>query len=168
VGQVPDLPFSTIVTMSEIECIVDLLQSGYNGSPWHGPSLVQNLTDLTAAQATAKPIPNAHCIWEIVQHVTAWVNETINVLDGNQYATLAGEQDWPPISAIDDAGWQAALEILDSSMVALIAAVGELQDDALWNNLPGMEFNMYWLLMGVVQHSAYHAGQVGLIRKSFA
>jgi uncharacterized damage-inducible protein DinB len=154
--------------MSEIECIVDLLQSGYNGSPWHGPSLVQNLTDLTAAQATAKPIPNAHCIWEIVQHVTAWVNETINVLDGNQYATLAGEQDWPPISATDDAGWQAALEILDSSMVALIAAVGELQDDALWNNLPGMEFNMYWLLMGVVQHSAYHAGQVGLIRKSFA
>jgi hypothetical protein len=129
--------------MSEIECIVDLLQSGYNGSPWHGPSLVQNLTDLTAAQATQKPIPNAHCIWEIVQH------------------------DWPPISASDDAGWQSALEILDSSMVALIAAVGELQDDALWNNLPGMEFNMYWLLMGVVQHSAYHAGQIGLIRKSF-
>jgi hypothetical protein len=154
--------------MSEIECIVDLLQSGYNGSPWHGPSLVQNLTDLTAAQATAKPIPNAHCIWEIVQHVTAWVNETINVLDGEQYATLGGEQDWPPISATDDAGWQAALEILDSSMVALIAAVGEVQDDALWPNLPGMEFNMYWLLMGVVQHSAYHAGQIGLIRKSFA
>jgi hypothetical protein len=28
-----------------------------------------------------------------------------------------------------------------------------------------MEFNMYWLLMGVVQHSAYHAGQVGLLKK---
>jgi len=154
--------------MSEIECIVDLLQTGYNGSPWHGPSLVANLTDVTAAQAAQKPIPNGHCIWELVQHLTGWVNETINTIDGQQYTTLAAEQDWPAVSGTDEAAWQAALGILDSSMEALIAAVGELQDDALWDNLPGMEFNMYWLLMGVVQHSAYHAGQIGLIRKSFA
>ena len=69
------------------------------------------------------------------------------------------------MSASDDAGWQGALDILDSSMAALIAAVGELQDDQLWDNLPGMEFNMYWLLMGVLQHSAYHAGQIGLLKK---
>ena len=69
------------------------------------------------------------------------------------------------MSASDDAGWQGALDILDSSMGALIAAVGEMQDDRLWDNLPGMEFNMYWLLMGVVQHSAYHAGQIGLLKK---
>jgi uncharacterized damage-inducible protein DinB len=153
--------------MSEIECIVDLLQTGYNGTPWHGPSLVANLTDLTAAQAVQKPIPNGHCIWELVQHVTAWVNETINAIDGQQYVILPVEQDWPPMSGTDDGAWQGALDILDSSMGALIAAVGELQDDKLWDNLPGMEFNMYWLLMGVVQHSAYHAGQIGLIRKSF-
>ncbi len=36
------------------------------------------------------------------------------------------------------------------------------------DNLPGMEFNMYWLLMGVVQHNVYHAGQIGLLKKSFA
>jgi DinB superfamily len=151
--------------MSEIECIVDLLQSGYNGTPWHGPSLVANLNDLTAAQAVQKPIPNGHCIWELVQHVTAWVNVTINTIDGQQYTILPVEQDWPAISGTDDAAWQGALDILDSSMGALIAAVGELQDDSLWDNLPGMEFNMYWLLMGVVQHSAYHAGQIGLLKK---
>ena len=151
--------------MSEIECIVDLLQSGYNGSPWHGPSLVANLNELTAAQALQKPIPNGHCIWELVQHLTAWVNETINTIDGQQYVILPVEQDWPAMSGSDDAAWQGALDILDSSMGALIAAVGELQDDSLWDNLPGMEFNMYWLLMGVVQHSAYHAGQIGLLKK---
>jgi uncharacterized damage-inducible protein DinB len=151
--------------MSEIECIVDLLQSGYNGTPWHGPSLVANLNDVTAAQAVQKPIPNGHCIWELVQHITAWVNVTINTIDGQQYAILPVEQDWPAMSGTDDAAWQGALDILDSSMGALIAAVGELQDDTLWDNLPGMEFNMYWLLMGVVQHSAYHAGQIGLLKK---
>jgi hypothetical protein len=153
--------------VSEIECIVDLLQTGYNGTNWHGPSLVQNLTGLTAAQAVQKPIPNAHCVWELVQHITAWVNVAINTIDGKQYAILPVEQDWPAISGAGDAAWQAALDILDSSMGALIAAVGEAQDDQLWDNLPGMDFNMYWLLMGVVQHSAYHAGQIGLLRKAF-
>jgi uncharacterized damage-inducible protein DinB len=151
--------------MSEIECIVDLLQTGYNGTPWHGPSLVANLADVTAAQAVQKPIPNGHCIWELVQHVTAWVNETINTIDGQQYEILSVEQDWPIMSGTDEGAWQAAVGILDSSMEALIAAVGELKDESLWDNLPGMEFNMYWLLMGVVQHSAYHAGQIGLIKK---
>ena len=64
---------------------------------------------------------------------------------------------------------RSLLEAIDmvagSSMGALIAAVGEIGDDQLWDNLPGMEFNMYWLLMGVLQHSAYHAGQVGLLKK---
>jgi hypothetical protein len=154
--------------MSEIECIVDLLQTGYNGTPWHGPSLVANLADVTAAQAVQKPIPNGHCIWELVQHVTAWVNETINTIDGQQYEILSVEQDWPVMSGTDEGAWQAAVGILDSSMEALIAAVGELKDESLWDNLPGMEFNMYWLLMGVVQHSAYHAGQIGLIKKGLA
>ena len=154
--------------MSEIECIVDLLQTGYNGSPWHGPSLVANLDGITAAQDAQKPVANGHCIWELVQHVTAWVNVAINTIDGQQYAILPVEQDWAAISGTDDAAWQAALDILDSSMSALIAAAGELQDDSLWDNLPGMEFNMYWLLMGVVQHSAYHAGQIGLLRKGLA
>jgi uncharacterized damage-inducible protein DinB len=151
--------------MSEIERIGDLLQSSYNGSPWHGPSLVQNLDGVTAAQAVQKPIPNGHCIWEIVQHVTAWINEVIKVLDGEQYAVLTPEQDWPAIAA-DDGAWDAALGIMDSSQEALLGAVAELQEDKLWENVEGQEFSYYWLLHGVVQHSVYHAGQVGLLRKA--
>jgi hypothetical protein len=151
--------------MSEIECIVDLLQTGHNGTPWHGPSLMANLNGITAAQAVQRPIPNGHCVWELVQHITAWINVAINTIDGQQYTILPVEQDWAPMSGSDEGAWQAAVGILDSSMEALIAAAGELQDDSLWDNLPGMEFNMYWLLMGVVQHSAYHAGQIGILKK---
>jgi hypothetical protein len=151
--------------MSEIECIVDLLQTGYNGSPWHGPALMANLDGITAAQAVQRPIPNGHCVWELVQHVTAWINVAINTIDGQQYAILPVEQDWPAMSGEDEAAWQAALGILDSSMEALIAATAEVADDRLWPNVEGFEFNLYWLLMGVVQHNAYHAGQIGLLKK---
>ena len=153
--------------MSETERIVELLQVSYNGAPWHGPSLMANLDGVTAEQAILKPIPNGHCIWEIVQHVTAWINEVINVLDGEQYAVLTPEQDWSAIGTGNDA-WQAALGILDSSQEALCGAVGEVAEDTLWTNPEGQEFNYYWLLHGVVLHYVYHTGQIGLIRKSFA
>lgn len=153
--------------MSEIERIGDLLQFSYNGSPWHGPSLVANLEGIGAEQAVARPIPNAHCVWELVQHVTAWINEVIKVLDGEQYAVLTPEQDWPAISGTDDAAWDAALSIMDSSQEALLAAVAELPEDKLWENVEGQEFSYYWLLHGVVQHYVYHTGQIGLIKKSF-
>jgi uncharacterized damage-inducible protein DinB len=153
--------------MSEIERLVELLQISYNGNPWHGPSLMSNLTGITAEQAVQKPIPNAHCVWEIVQHLTAWLNEIIKVLDGEQYAVLTPEEDWPAI-AVDAAAWETALAILDSTQEALCGAVGEVQEDTLWENPEGQEFNYYWLLHGLVLHYAYHTGQIGLIRKSFA
>jgi uncharacterized damage-inducible protein DinB len=151
--------------MSEIERIGDLLQFSYGGAPWHGPSLVQNLEGITAELAVKKPIPNGHCVWEIVQHVTAWINEVIKVLDGEQYAVLTVEEDWPAIAA-DDAAWDAALSIMDSSQEALLGAVGELAEDKLWENVEGQEFTYYWLLHGLVQHSVYHAGQIGLLKKA--
>lgn len=152
--------------MSEIETIVELLQNSYNGSPWHGPSLVGNLDGITAEQAARKAIPNAHSVWEIVQHVTAWINEVIKTLDGEQYEVLTPEQDWPAIASGDDAAWESALSILDSSHEALCGAAGEMQDDKLWEKVEGQDFDYYWMLLGVVQHSVYHAGQVGLLRKS--
>lgn len=153
--------------MSEIENIVELLQIAYNGNPWHGPSLMSNLTGITAEQAVQKPVPNGHCVWELVQHVNAWINEVIKVVDGEQYAVLAAEQDWPPIGSGASA-WESALAILDSSQEALCGAVAEIKEDTLWELVEGQEFTWYWLLHGVVLHYAYHTGQIGLLRKSFA
>jgi uncharacterized damage-inducible protein DinB len=124
-----------------------------------------NLDGITAQLAVQKPIPNGHCIWEMVQHITAWINEVINVLDGEQYAVLTVEQDWPAIAA-DDAAWESALAILDSSQEALCGAVAEVEEDTLWQNPEGQEFNYYWLLHGVVLHYVYHTGQIGLLRKA--
>ncbi len=153
--------------MSEIDRIVELLQISYNGNPWHGPSLLSNLTGVTAEQAVQKPVPGGHCIWELVRHLNAWINETIEVLDGAQYAILTPERDWPAIAA-GAAAWESALAILDSSQDALCGAIGELPEDRLWENVDGQEFTWYWLLHGVVLHYVYHTGQIGLIRKSFA
>jgi hypothetical protein len=154
--------------MTEIERIRDLLYYTYKGPCWHGPALAQNLEGITAAQAAEHPIGEGHSIWELVQHATAWINVVINTLDGQTYAVLPTEQDWAAISAQDDAAWESALEILDSSMDALCGAVAELTDDKLDVLVPGQDFSYYWMLNGVVAHNTYHSGQVGILRKAFA
>ena len=153
--------------MSETERIRDLLYYTYKGPCWHGPALSQNLDGITAAQAAERPIGNGHSMWEIVQHMTAWINEVIRTLDGETYAVLPAEQDWPAISAQDDAAWQSAQAILESSMDALCDAVVEFPDEKLDELVPGQEFSYFWMLNGVVHHNTYHSGQVGILRKAF-
>src|SRR5262245_47111322 len=42
------------------------------GPMWHGSALAEVLEGVTPEQATTRPIPGAHTIWELVAHVTAW------------------------------------------------------------------------------------------------
>lgn len=92
----------------------------------------------------------------------AWEAETARVLGGKEYVTLAGDDDWSPESGT----WEAALEELDRSHAALHEAIGKFPDERLREKVAGKEFSFYGLLLGVVQHNVYHAGQIGLLRKA--
>jgi len=121
----------------------------------------ENLNGVTEAMAAAHPIPGVNSIWRIVRHVAAWEAEIARVLGGKEHVTLAGEDDWPPQSGT----WAGALEELDQSHAALIEAIGRFPDERLREKVPGRDFSFWGLLLGVVQHNVYHAGQIGLLRK---
>jgi hypothetical protein len=57
----------------ETDRIAGQLHGAYRGPAWHGPSLKAILSDVTAERAALRPIGNAHSIWEIVLHITAWM-----------------------------------------------------------------------------------------------
>jgi uncharacterized damage-inducible protein DinB len=153
--------------MTQIERLVDQLQWSYYGPAWHGPSLRQNLDGITAEMALMHPIENGHCVWELVAHLTAWMDEVIKTLDGEPYVSLPTEQDWAPLPEKTDEGmWQAAMAVMDSTHDALCGAVGEMADEKLEEIVPPVEFNYLTLILGVIQHSAYHSGQIGILRKA--
>jgi uncharacterized damage-inducible protein DinB len=152
--------------MTETERIRDLLDGVYRGPSWYGPTMLQNLEGIDSTYALQQPIPNAHSIWEIVRHVTAWINEVIMVLDGEQYAVLPADQDWSEISVYDEAAWQSALAILESMHRALYDAVGEFPGERLEELVPGQDFTYSYMLFGLVEHNVYHNGQLGILRKA--
>lgn len=61
----------------------------YEGNAWHGPSLLEAIRDVTAAQAAARPLAHHHSINEITHHIAAWIGEATSRLQGNPPAMPA-------------------------------------------------------------------------------
>jgi len=157
--------------MSETKRILDQLKCAYEGEAWHGPSLREILADVTAEQAAARPLPNAHSIWELVLHIAAWENAARNVLEGLPI-NVPPEENFPTISDTSEAAWQDALATLETVHHGLRAAIARSTDadlDTLVDNKDtGRRYSVYCLLHGVVQHDLYHAGQIVMLKKALA
>jgi uncharacterized damage-inducible protein DinB len=138
------------------------------GPMWHGGALAQVLDGVTHDQAAARPIPDAHTIWEIVLHVTAWADIVRSRIRGERTGDPTSAEDWPPVTAQTEAAWTAALARLSESHRALAQDVRHLDEAAIAGKVPGLDYTVSNLLHGVIEHGTYHGGQIALIRKALA
>ena len=160
--------------MREIDRIVDQLRRSYNGDPWHGPSVRDALNGVTVEEAMARPQAGAHSICELVLHMTAWTREITRRLRTG-IAQDPVEGDWPTATAATEAQWQAILAALDEANSELQEAVAGLDEARLDQRIGdardralGSGVSHYVTLHGLVQHHAYHAGQISLLKKGLA
>ena len=158
--------------MSEIARIIDELSREHDGDPWHGSPLLHILEGIGAAQASARPIPDAHSIWELVLHMTAWKSEVRRRLAGAA-AALPEQGDWPEVGATTGERWREARGRLQRAHKDLTAAVRKLSEEKLYaaTNDPrdkslGAGVSYYVLLHGIIQHDVYHSGQIALLKKA--
>lgn len=151
--------------MNAIARLQDQLRRSYEGEAWHGPSLRDLLADVDAETASARPIEDAHTIWEIVLHIIAWQEAARRRLEGDA-AHVDHEDDWPPVLDVTDEAWSDTLATLEVVHRRLTEAVGELTGTALDERVIEQEYSTYALLHGVVQHDLYHAGQIALLKKA--
>jgi uncharacterized damage-inducible protein DinB len=152
---------------NQVERIAEQLRRAFSGDAWHGPAVLELLADVDAKTAASRPIPGAHSIWEIVEHLSAW-EEALTHRMGGRATELDPEQDWPAVSDTSAAAWKRALDTLEQRHAALIAAVEALPEYRLLNDVPNREHDFYHMLHGCVQHELYHAGQIALLKKANA
>ena len=152
---------------SEATRIADQLRRAFAGDAWHGDSLFEILNGVTAAQAAARPIKNAHTIWELVLHIAAWDNAVLRRL-GGVAVELSDTQNFPTVTDASETAWRKALAEVQRVHDELVEAVSVLSDSRLDEIVPGKEgahYTFYYMLHGVVQHELYHAGQIALLKK---
>lgn len=154
--------------MTEIERIIEELNDIHDGNAWHGPSLTESLTGITAEQAAARPVPSAHSIWEIVNHIAGWENVWRRRFQGDPNAFEPEEGDFPGGTEVSEPAWQTTVVRLNEIHRQLIDDIAALTVDHLDANLPNRDYTYRFLLRGAVRHHVYHTGQIGLLRKAFA
>jgi uncharacterized damage-inducible protein DinB len=152
--------------MNESQRLADQLERALNGDAWHGPSWREALEGVGLQAALQRPIPNAHGIGEIVLHVTTWQDVARRRLAGETPPQPTDEQDWPRASFASEAEWRAATERLFETGRALAETIARFPEARLLEERGNQTGTWYALMIGILQHDLYHAGQVGLLKKA--
>ena len=157
---------SNPVQPDEIDRIVDQMERAFEGDAWHGSSISEILSCITADQAAAHPIPEAHSIWEIVLHTSVWQRTVRERLQGRPIVSLPDDEDWPPVTDTSSDAWTAAASELRTEYELLRAETLKWRDRDLSETTEGQRYTAYEMLHGVIQHNLYHAGQIALLKKA--
>ncbi|MEO1450731.1 MAG: DinB family protein [Bacteroidota bacterium] len=138
------------------------------GPAWHGPSLEDLLKDISAEEAAAHPYEGQHSIWELVLHLTAWRQFATHRLQGKHdyEVPINSELDWPPVSDLSPAAWANARDELKLRGEQLVAALLSSPVDILEQDVFGKSYPYYVLVLGLLQHDAYHEGQIAMLKRA--
>ena len=153
--------------MSETARLADQIRRAFEGEAWHGDSVLEILEDIDAKTAAAKPVPNAHSIWEILLHIAAWDGAIIRRAHG-KVVKLSDAENFPAVADHRETAWQAAISKVKSKHEELVKTVAAFPDSRLEEQVPGKTesyYNFYYMFSGIVQHELYHAGQIVLLKK---
>ena len=146
--------------MSELTNLIDEIQRIYRGDAWHGLSLADILSDITAEEAAAKPFPGIHPIREIILHIAGW-QEVFHLRLEDKEATEPPEGDFP-----EGPNWSASLAKLEESNRRLLSLISGLSDASLDSTVAGRNYTVGFMLHGLVCHCVYHSGQISLLKKA--
>ena len=150
----------------EIERLEEQLRLALEGKAWHGPSVLELLAGVSAAQAASHPIAGAHSIWEIVLHLRSDYDLVLRRLAGDG-SELTVSEGWPPCPACTEANWQRTVQELRLGNEKLRQAVRSFPNERLDDPLvPGVPYTAYTQFIGVTQHQLYHAGQIALLKRA--
>ncbi len=150
---------------SESARIADQLRRAFDGTAWHGPALLELLEDVDAVTAAARPMKQAHSIWELTLHIAAWDAAGLRRLGGEKWQP-EGEDNFPTVPKPTIANWRKAVRQVVQAHRMLIRTVESLTDSRLCERVPGKRYDFYHMLHGIVQHELYHAGQIAILKKA--
>jgi uncharacterized damage-inducible protein DinB len=153
--------------MSEINRILDQMDRAFTGEAWHGPDLTQLLNGVSSEDASKHPVPGAHSIWELVNHIAAW-NTIVQQKSKGEPVNVTTELDWPPVWEVSEVAWKRSLATLAENRTRLRNYLKTVRDDQLDEGVLRENYSQYVLLHGSVQHDLYHAGQIAVLKRALA
>ena len=149
--------------MTEKERLIRLFENLYAGSPWIDVTILGTVAKIQARQA-AKRVENCNTIWEILVHLIAWRENVLKRLQGEIITTPANNY----IFTVEDTSgpaWEKTLQALEHSQEKWVNFLQEYDIEKLNSPYPPNQLTHYEHIQGILQHDAYHLGQIVLLLK---
>jgi uncharacterized damage-inducible protein DinB len=151
---------------NELDFIKSQITDAYSGSPWFGRSAKALLAEVKKEVAFQKP-NGEHSALELLWHMITWREFTIDRLQHSPQMRMEyfDKNDWRPLDHKDPTLWKQGMERLAETQNELIALLNKHDDSILDKQVAERNYNFRYLLHGIVQHDAYHLGQIAYLVK---
>lgn len=150
--------------MQETKRITKLFEDLYDGDPWIGVTIMGTLKNISAKHAEKKIFPDRNSIWQIVNHITSWRENVLLRVQGN-VITTPNNNYFIEITDTSETEWQQALERLKNSQHQWITFLKTFDEVGFEKIYPNNKMSYYEHIQGILQHDAYHLGQIVLLSK---
>jgi uncharacterized damage-inducible protein DinB len=150
--------------MKETHRIASLFEKLYDGDPWIDINIFYVLQRISAKQANKRVLPNCNTIWELTNHIICWRQNVLLRVQG-KVLTTPDHNYFEPIKNSSPNAWDETLLKLEQSQEQWLAFLDACKQNSLERQYPVNEMTYYEHIQGILQHDAYHLGQIVLLAK---
>jgi hypothetical protein len=135
----------------------------HSGRNWGHAGLLRLIKDVTIEEARWRPGPDAHSMWEEVNHIAYWSEDVLEQLDGRGKPR---PQAWPP----GDGGsedWRQAVNRTRRLHTRLVRRIAAMRGAEAARKSQKTRYSNTQLILGGVAHISYHAGRIALLKRLY-
>ena len=145
--------------MNQTQRIADAYRAVTLKDAWYGPPLADLLAQISPELATTPPIPGAHSISALLQHLLLWNERVRCTSETHPLPRWDPEKDWaePPIS------WNELVARWNQSRDLLEEKIRNFPVEDLAKQVAGRSYPYETMFHGIVEHAIYHSGQIAMV-----
>lgn len=152
---------------ARIELLLHFIDQAFKGPSWHGTPLWGALRGVTAEEASQRPGPGRHTVWELALHAAYWKYVVRRRLTRDESLEFPrSPSNWPDMaSPPSEAAWKADKALLKREHEALRAVVARFPTKELEKKAWKSRYTNLVSIEGIAAHDLYHCGQIQLVKR---
>lgn len=148
----------------EINRIIKQFEALQHGDCWIGVNFKEALHGIDAATAAKRMAPNGNSIWMLTAHLIYWRTRAASRLNGND--NLPPFKDFTLPDELSETNWKQTQLDFEAAYHGLRNALHVMKDEQLDKPSPREGQTFYELILGCLQHDAYHLGQLVFLKNN--
>jgi uncharacterized damage-inducible protein DinB len=149
--------------MLEKQRLVKLFKDHYNGNPWLDVNISHTLADITSVEAAIN-YHGLNSIWQITKHLIEWRKANMKRASGIIQHAPSHNFIYAIVDTSDKA-WNKLKSDFDKVHLEFIDWLHNYNTNSFDKIYEPNQHTYYEHIQGVLQHDAYHLGQIVILKR---